>query len=152
MFAKTKCLIILNRTGRYIQTHSMRRSNQMKYSSAEGLFSNQVNRTSHNLTVSDSYEADPGNESLVTCQYPERGITAKKAKLEELISKAEDLLECRFRKSRTSPIGVGLLPPNSNHRQHFNLLPTWFDKESTLITSRISSLFNSGHPILKMKQ
>lgn len=70
-----------------------------------------------------------------------------------IIRRAEELLRCRFYKSRTSPIGVGRLNTDPNRNQHyFNLLPEWFRADSSLISSGIPALLGSGHPILKLRQ
>ncbi|CAL8110103.1 unnamed protein product [Orchesella dallaii] len=164
MFTTSKCLLIVTRTNRYVQSRSIRKSSHLKYSapSVEGLSSKlQVKRShSHNIiaAAAESFDekalphnySDSGSHSM-RIEYPDSIIASKKVKLEELIRRAEDLLKCRFHRSRSSPIGVGI-SLSDNDPRHFNLLPKWFQNDSSFVASKIPGLMGSGHPILSLKK
>lgn len=165
MFAKSKCFMVLNRVGRYAQSRSLRKHHHLKYSASafEGVSGKlQVKRNcnhSHNAASSEACEEDrilsrEYSQALVSNLKPHSTdlvFDRKKADLEGIIREAEDLLECRFQRSRSSPIGVGLSRSDCQ-TQYFNLLPDWFKSESSLIASRLPMLLGSGHPVLRLKQ
>lgn len=155
MFAKSKCFMALNRTNRYIQLRNIRKNNQLKSAPTfEGLSRKHTvhSETCDVDTVSrtnycDTLQRESKIQTLSSLQ-----LAKKKTELDDIIMKAEALLGCRFERSRSSPIGVGLSSSSDCQTNYFNLLPHWFQRESTLITSKIPSLLGSGHPVLRLKQ
>lgn len=157
MFAKTKYFPVLQRSSWILQCCDLQKISLLKYSASsyEGLSANIQPSHSHNYCSPESHDVQtlsPGRYSETPhLQTADFGFHRRKQKLGGIVRDAEALLQCRFERSRSSPIGVGIAASDSQ-QPYFNLLPSWFQRDSSIVAERIPQLLGSGHPVLRLKQ